>query len=208
MFLITPENMILLIAAYLIGSIPTALWVGKAFYNVDLREKGSRNAGATNTIRILGVKTGVPVLVFDIFKGFIATKLTAFLDPNLGNLVITQVKLLLGLIAVMGHLFPIFAQFQGGKGIATLLGIFFGIHPLSALVSLGIFAVGFTATRIVSVSSLLAVTAYPIITWFIFNEKNTTFTAFILLFVAVVWYTHRHNLRRILKGKEKRISLR
>ncbi len=208
MNLVTPEKIAILLLAYIIGSIPTSLWVGKLFYNVDLRERGSRNAGATNTIRVLGIRVGLPVLVFDMFKGYLATTLTGFLRPDLGDEVIIQMKLLFGLIAVTGHLFPVFAGFRGGKGIATLMGIFIGLYPLPALVTLGIFLLVFIGTRIVSVSSLIAITLYPAVTWLLFGIHNKTFTAFTMLFVLIVWYTHRENLKRLVKGKEKKISLR
>lgn len=207
MFLLTPLTIGLLLVAYLVGAIPTALWVGKSLYRIDLREYGSRNAGATNTIRVLGLKAGIPVLLFDILKGFATTQLAYLTAGSPGSDALIQVKLLMGLIAITGHLFPVFASFKGGKGIATLLGVFLGIHPLSAVVSLGIFAVAFAGTRIVSVGSLLAVTAYPFITWFGFGLENPVFTGFAVFFVLVVWYTHRENLKRLAKGEEKRIRL-
>lgn len=207
MFLLTPLNFAIILLAYLIGSIPTALWVGKQFYRIDLREQGSRNAGATNTIRVLGLKVGIPVLLFDVLKGFSATQLSLLMPQDLNPEALLQVKLLLGLIAVTGHLFPVFASFRGGKGIATLLGVFLGIHPPSALVSLGVFALIFGFSRIVSVGSLVAVTAYPFISWFGFSIHNPVYVGFTLFFVAVVWYTHRSNLKRLLKGEEKKIKL-
>lgn len=208
MDLVTPEKIAILLLAYFIGAIPTSLWVGQLFHNVDIRERGSRNAGATNTIRVLGFKVGLPVLIFDMFKGYLATTLTAFLRPDLGNEIIIQMKLLFGLLAVTGHLFPVFANFRGGKGIATLMGIFIGLYPIPAFVTLGVFILVFISSRIVSVSSLVAITLYPAINWVVFDIQNKTFTAFTLLFVAIAWYTHRENLKRLFKGKEKKISLR
>jgi glycerol-3-phosphate acyltransferase PlsY len=209
MNLVTPEILAAVLLAYLIGSIPTSLWVGRFLYNIDLREHGSYNAGATNTVRVLGVKVGLPVLIFDIFKGYVATQLSTYFSGYVeGEYFIVQLKLLLGLIAVTGHLFPIFAGFKGGKGIATLLGIFIGLYPLPAFVSLGIFLLIFTVTRIVSLSSLAAITAYPIITYFFFQIHNLFFTTFAVIFVGIAWYTHRQNIKRLLKGKEKKISLR
>lgn len=209
MNLVTPELLAAVLLAYLIGSIPTSLWVGKFLYNIDLREHGSYNAGATNTVRVLGVKVGLPVLIFDILKGYAATQLSTFFSGYVeGDYFMVQLKLLLGFIAVTGHLFPIFAGFKGGKGIATLLGIFIGLYPIPAFVSIGIFLVIFIATRIVSVSSLAAITAYPLITYFLFQIHNLFFTAFTVIFVCIAWYTHRQNIKRVLKGKEKKISLR
>jgi glycerol-3-phosphate acyltransferase PlsY len=209
MNLVTPELLAVVLLAYLIGSIPTSLWVGKFFYNIDLREHGSYNAGATNTVRVLGVKVGLPVLLFDIFKGYAATQLSTFFSGYVeGDSFMVQLKLLLGFIAVTGHLFPIFAGFKGGKGIATLLGIFIGLYPFPAFVSIGIFLVVFIITRIVSVSSLAAITAYPFITYFVFQIHNLFFTTFAVIFVGIAGYTHRQNIKRLLKGKEKKISLR
>lgn len=209
MNLLTPELLAAVLLAYLIGSIPTSLWVGRFLYNIDLREHGSYNAGATNTVRVLGVKVGLPVLIFDIFKGYAATQLSTFFSGYVeGDYFMVQLKLLLGFIAVTGHLFPIFAGFKGGKGIATLLGIFIGLYPLPAFVSIGIFLVVFTLTRIVSVSSLAAITAYPFITYFLFQIHNLFFTTFAVIFVGIAWYTHRQNIKRLFKGKEKKISLR
>ncbi len=209
MNLITPELLAAVLLAYLIGSIPTSLWVGRFLYNIDLREHGSYNAGATNTVRVLGVKVGLPVLIFDILKGYAATQLSTFFSGYTeGEYFMVQLKLLLGFIAVTGHLFPVFAGFKGGKGIATLLGIFIGLYPLPAFVSIGVFLLIFTITRIVSVSSLAGITVYPLVTYFLFQIHNPFFTTFAVLFVGIAWYTHRQNIKRLLKGKEKKISLR
>lgn len=202
------SNLFLFFLAYLLGSIPTSLWAGKFFHRIDIRHYGSKNAGATNTLRVLGVRTGVPVLLFDIFKGWLATRL-AFMMPLTENAdtVIIQLKLLFGLFAVLGHLFPIFARFKGGKGIATLFGMFLGIHPLSALIALGIFALVFITTKIVSVSSILAVISYPIISIFGFGIRDHLFIVICLLFVGIVLLTHISNIRRLAKGKEPQLKI-
>ncbi len=197
------HNIVLILLAYLLGAIPTALWSGKIFHKKDIRKHGSKNAGATNTIRVLGLKTGIPVLIFDILKGYAATQLALLMTID-GNPI--QLQLLLGLLAVGGHLFPVFANFNGGKGIATLLGMFLGIHYLSALIALAIFVLIFATSRIVSLGSIIAVLAYPAICWFLFDIKNTFFIGVTLFLVFIVIYTHRGNIIRLLKGQEKQLS--
>lgn len=198
------QNIGLIISAYLVGAIPTALWSGKLFHKKDIRKHGSKNAGATNTIRVLGLKTGIPVLLFDILKGYAATQLAFLMTVDTNTI---QLQLLLGLFAVGGHLFPVFANFKGGKGIATLLGMFLSIHYLSALMALAIFIIIFAISRIVSLGSILAVLAYPAISWYLFNLKNPFFLGVTLFFVFIVVYTHRENIIRLLKGEEKKLSL-
>lgn len=202
------NNLLLLVLAYLLGSIPTSLWVGKIFHQIDIREHGSKNAGATNTVRVLGAKTGIPVLLFDIFKGWLATRLV-FLLPLTGNSapIIIQFQLLFGLIAVLGHLFPVFARFNGGKGIATLFGMFLGIHAISALIALGVFLVIFIITRIVSASSITAVISYPLISIWGFGITEPLFIGICLLFVAIVLLTHQSNLQRLANGTEPKLKL-
>lgn len=204
MSFLTLPHIGLLLLAYLLGAIPTSLWTGKLIHGLDIRQHGSQNAGATNTIRVLGLSTGIPVLLFDIFKGWVATQL-AFLFSLQEDLI--AIKLLLGLLAVTGHLFPIFARFKGGKGIATLFGMFLGIHALSALIALGIFILIFGLTRIVSLGSIIAVISYPLISSLLFGLTNQVFLAVTLFFVILVLYTHRENIKRLLKGKEKQLSL-
>jgi len=143
--MLTPLSISVLILAYLCGSIPTAVWIGQAFYGVDVREYGSGNAGATNTFRVLGKKAGIPVMLLDILKGFTATNL-AFLIPIVGpHSTYISYQLALGIAAVMGHLFPVFAGFRGGKGVATLFGMVLAhvvqqprVAPMIALLSLSL----------------------------------------------------------------------
>src|SRR5574343_1108513 len=128
--------------SYLIGTMPTALWVGKAFFGIDIREHGSGNSGATNTFRVLGKKAGTAVLLIDVIKGLTAASLVRYLDFfEIDTVRFVNLQLLFGLSSVLGHIFPIYAKFKGGKGIATLLGMVIGIHYLSALVCLGLFVV-------------------------------------------------------------------
>jgi glycerol-3-phosphate acyltransferase PlsY len=126
-----------LVAAYLFGSIPTAVWIGQAFYGIDVREYGSGNAGATNTFRVLGKSAGIAVMTLDIFKGWTATNLAYLIGLSVTgpqhSVQFVNYQLALGIIAVMGHLFPIFAGFRGGKGIATLFGMILAVHAQAAL---------------------------------------------------------------------------
>ncbi len=200
-------NFTLFILAYLLGSIPTAVWTGKLVHKVDIRKHGSFNAGATNMIRVLGAKTGIPVLIFDIIKGWFATYLVYFFTDIIGNEEqIIELKLFLGLLAVFGHLYPVFANFKGGKGIATIFGMFLGLHASSALITLGIFVLVFLLFKIVSLSSMVAVLAYPIISYFGFDMQNHYFIAATLFFAVLVIFTHRKNIDRLRKGQEKKLS--
>src|ERR1700710_207258 len=165
--MITVYSISALILAYLCGSIPTAVWIGLAFYGVDVREYGSGNAGATNTFRVLGKKAGIPVMLLDILKGFTATNL-AFLIPITGpHSTYISYQLALGIAAVMGHLFPVFAGFRGGKGIATLFGMILAIQLQAALLCVCVFIVVLLITRYVSLSSIMAGFTYPIAVTFI-----------------------------------------
>src|SRR6201747_1520560 len=170
--MITVYSISALILAYLCGSIPTAVWIGLAFYGVDVREYGSGNAGATNTFRVLGKKAGIPVMLIDILKGFTATNL-AFLIPIPGphsNYISYQ--LALGIAAVMGHLFPVFAGFRGGKGIATLFGMVLAIHLQAALLCVIVFILVLLITRYVSLSSIVAGFSYTIGVTFVFPSNK------------------------------------
>src|ERR1700761_12778 len=158
--MITIGSISMLILAYLCGSIPTAVWIGQAFYGVDVREYGSGNAGATNTFRVLGKKAGIPVMLLDILKGWTATNLAYFIGVSTtgsyNSVAYTNYALALGIAAVMGHLFPVFAGFRGGKGIATLLGMVLAIHLQAALLCIFVFIVTLFITRYVSLGSILA----------------------------------------------------
>ena len=200
---------IALFVAYVIGSIPTAVWAGKLLAGIDVREHGSGNAGATNTLRVLGPGIAVPVLLIDIAKGLLATRLVFlnFFETGfiLSNTVETQ--LILGIAAVVGHIFPLFASFRGGKGIATFFGIIIGIHTPSALICLGVFVLVVTLTRFVSLGSILGAVFYPIVLIFIFGMNSIFIKIFAILIPLIVIYTHRKNIDRLLKGEESKIKL-
>jgi glycerol-3-phosphate acyltransferase PlsY len=190
------------LAAYLIGSIPSAVWVGKTFYKIDVREHGSGNAGSTNTFRLLGFKPGLAVFIMDVVKGFCAVKLSEFLPLAHSGEIWEISKIGLGFLAVIGHIFPVFAQFRGGKGVATMLGIVFGIHIFAALAAFGVWIVVFTISRIVSLSSIVAGIAFPLILIFVFSEKSLSLIIFSAVTSVLLIITHKKNIKRLMDGTE------
>jgi acyl phosphate:glycerol-3-phosphate acyltransferase len=203
------NEVLLILLAYLIGSIPTAVWVSKRFFNIDIRDYGSGNAGATNTFRVLGKKWGSMVMLIDVLKGVLATSLYIMLPFYMTNeLHRTNLMIGLGLAAVLGHIFPLFAGFRGGKGVATLLGMAVAIQPIVAVCCLVVFLIVLTLTRFVSFSSILAGISFMVFILFIFNEKETLYRIFAVLVALMVVLTHQKNLGRILRGTESKIPSR
>lgn len=201
-------NILLVILAYLLGSIPTAVWIGKIFYKKDVRDFGSKNAGATNTFRVLGVKAGIPVLILDLLKGFVAVKLTLLsVIPESGNENFIIFQLLLGTASVIGHIYPVFAGFRGGKGVATMAGFVLAIHPLATLISIGIFIIVLLLSKYVSLSSLSAGFAFPVLIIFVFKTQEVSLIIFSILVTVLLVFTHRKNISRLLHGKELKAKL-
>jgi acyl phosphate:glycerol-3-phosphate acyltransferase len=199
-------EIILIILAYLIGSIPTAVWISKSVFGIDIREYGSGNSGATNTFRILGSKWGSIVMLVDVTKGIIATSLYIFIPFYLTNeLARTNFMIALGMVAILGHIFPIWANFRGGKGVATLLGMALAIQPMVALICLGVFLITLFSTRFVSLSSMLAGVAFMVLILFIFNERETVYRLFAIIVALMVVITHQKNIGRLLKGTENKV---
>ena len=198
---------LLIIAAYLLGSIPTAVWIGKAFFSIDVREFGSGNAGATNTFRVLGKSAGIPVLIIDILKGTAAVSLSYFSGFEINSTAFINVQLVLGVAALLGHIFPIFAGFRGGKGVATILGIVICILPAASALSLVVFLVVLFSTRIVSLSSMLAGVAFPFILHLLLNNTNQVLTIFSIVVAVLLLITHRKNIGRLLRREESRVRL-
>lgn len=197
-----------MVIAYLIGSIPTSVWWGKAFFAVDVREHGSRNAGATNTFRVLGAKAGVPVLIIDILKGFLPVRLLpnlTDLEPDTAPWMWLRVALVGA--AVIGHLYPVFAGFKGGKGVATSLGGVLAVHPGAAAICVLVFAIVFFLSRYVSLGSLCAAVAFPLAVILIYKEFSAVKIGFAVVLCLLVFYTHRENIGRLLRGEENRMSL-
>jgi len=200
------EIVILIIISYLLGSIPTSVWIGKYFYKIDVRQVGSGSSGATNTFRTLGTKAAIPVLFIDIFKGFLATKMPSILFESI-NFDFFQTQMICGLIAVFGHIFPIFAGFRGGKGIATLTGVILGISPLVLLFAFPVFILTLIISHYVSLGSILATISIPFVYYFILGKNENYFLFFSLLIILIVICTHWKNIFRLLNGKENVFSL-
>jgi len=195
-----------IILAYLLGSIPSAVWIGKLFHNIDVREHGSGNAGTTNTIRVLGWATGIPVLLFDIVKGWLAAMLPVFFHiADHGSALLTNLQIIAGIIAITGHIFPLFAGFRGGKGVATVFGVFLALQPLLTICCMGVFLVVLLITGIVSVSSMIAGIAFPVFLFLFFNTPSVLFKIFSIIICVALVVTHRKNLGRIRRGEEPKL---
>lgn len=201
------DNLLLLIEAYLMGSIPTAVWVGKAFYNKDVREFGSGNAGATNVFRVLGKKAGIPVLIIDIVKGYLAVTLAFYSNYQVGSAEFINLQLVLGVMALLGHVFPVFASFRGGKGIASLLGIIIAVSPYPAIIAIFMFLTVFLISGIVSLGSMTAAVFFPIIIIFIFKVETPSLIVFSILIAIMVLITHKKNIGRLYRGEEPKTPL-
>ena len=202
------KEFLLIITAYLIGSIPTALLISRKYFGIDIREYGSGNMGATNAFRILGSKFGTIIMVLDVLKGMLAVGLFYLLPFYVSNeFERTNFMIALGLSAVIGHIFPVFADFKGGKGVATILGMLLAIQPFVALTCIGVFLVVLFLTRYVSLSSILGAIMLPICVLWIWNEDELTYRIFAILVAAMVIITHQKNISRIIKGAENRVPI-
>ncbi len=202
------KEFLLIILAYLIGSIPIALIISKKFFGIDIRDYGSGNMGATNAFRILGPKFGTIIMVLDILKGMTAVGLFYFLPYYLSDeLARTNFMMGLGLAAVIGHIFPIFAGFKGGKGVATLLGMLIAVQPVVAVCCVAVFVIVLLLTRYVSLSSILGAIMLPISVLWIWNEHELSYRIFALSVALLVIITHQKNIGRLIKGRENRIPI-
>ena len=198
---------ILLVLAYFIGSIPTAVWISKWVYGIDIREHGSGNSGATNAFRILGPKAGSMVMFIDMLKGLLAVKL-AFISPlHVYSEPFIDLQIFLGLFAVVGHIFPIWADFRGGKGIATLFGMILAIQYMVAFSLVGVFFLMLFVTRYVSLSSITASITFPLLILFIFNEHELSYRLFAISTAFLVVLTHHKNIGRLISGNENKVPL-
>jgi len=206
--MITFEIIILVFLSYLTGAFPSAVWVGKVFYNIDVREYGSGNAGATNTFRILGKWAGIPVLFMDIFKGWLVVNYVYFIsDVSLfSNELLFESKLIFGISAVIGHIFPIFSGFRGGKGIATMLGLLIGLHFQAALFSFFIFILVCLISKYISLSSIIASISFPFFVMIILNSTNFSLNLFSIFVPILSLITHQKNIERLIRGNETKIK--
>lgn len=202
------NELLLIILAYLIGSIPTSLIVSRTQFNIDIRDYGSGNAGATNTFRVLGSRWGTFVMIMDMLKGLIAVKLALLLPYYIENeFERTNFQIGLGLAAVLGHIFPIWAEFRGGKGVATLFGLIIAISPWTALSCIGVFLLVLYLTRFVSLSSILASLAFPVFILIVFNVDNIAYRIFAIAVALLVIMTHQKNIGRLLSGSESKVPI-
>jgi glycerol-3-phosphate acyltransferase PlsY len=207
------EGLILILISasigYLLGSIPTAVWISKAYFGIDVREHGSKNAGATNTFRVLGKKPGTIVLIIDIFKGIIASMFPIiFIEQyDLSYAMIISLRLISSISAMIGHVLPIFARFKGGKGVATSLGVLIGLQPLGALICLIVFLIVFISSRYVSLGAIISALLYPIIVSIVDPKVLLHEMIFTVILSSAVIFTHRKNITRLFKGEENKMNL-
>ncbi len=194
--------------AYLMGSIPFAILVGRKFYGIDVREHGSGNAGATNVFRVLGKGPGTVVLLLDILKGFFAVQLAyLMLKAGGGAGAVVQMEsyfspVIFGILAVVGHMLPVFAKFKGGKGVATLFGMIIALDPRVAGLGLLVFVIVNIITGYVSVGSMVAGLSIPVLIVGVFGYRDLSVVVFSLAVAVLVVYTHRKNIKRLMAGEE------
>ncbi|MDX1637433.1 MAG: glycerol-3-phosphate 1-O-acyltransferase PlsY [Balneolaceae bacterium] len=210
---------VVVLLSYLVGSIPSSIWVGKLVKGVDIRNYGSGNAGATNTFRLLGWKPGVVVLLIDFMKGFVSSLWISQLAYQIGSGPVSVIpnwsvdpflQILCGVVAVVGHMFPLYSNFEGGKGMATAAGMLSGIEPISVAITAGVFLIVMLTSHYVSLASLIGAFIYPIILVILKYGFGWPLDGSILIFGALVGLgiiiKHRGNIRRLMKGEENRIS--
>ena len=206
-----------MIVAYLLGSIPSAVWIGKKYYGIDIREHGSKNAGTTNMLRVLGKRAALPVFIIDFFKGFVAVILTSLMryDDNVDEAWIINLRIIATVFVVLGHIYPIFAGFKGGKGVATLLGAGTGIYAPILLLCFGVWCLVFAIWHYVSLASMVAGCCYPTFV-LIFSTmtydpaapfESIPFIIFSWVVAILLVLTHRKNIERLREGTESKIYL-
>lgn len=203
-----------LVVAYLLGSVSSAVWIARTRHGINIREHGSGNAGATNILRVLGPKAALPVFVFDFLKGLAAVQFIRFtaLDNQLNPELYTGYEIALGICAVIGHIFPVFASFRGGKGVATVAGVLVAISPYPMLMALAVFLVTFLTTRYVSLSSIMAALTFPLFVILLFGmilkTASITLQCFSIIASSMIIITHRKNIKRLRNGTENKISFK
>ncbi|MDQ7064175.1 MAG: glycerol-3-phosphate 1-O-acyltransferase PlsY [candidate division KSB1 bacterium] len=202
--------LVIALAGYLLGSIPTAIIVSKVFHGIDIREHGSGNAGATNVFRVLGWKSALLVMLVDVGKGLVATLYASQLVFAPVMVEPVYLKLLAGLAAVFGHIWTIFGGFRGGKGVGTAAGMLLALYPIAVLICLGIFVIVVYTTRYVSLGSITAAVSLPIVL-LIMKQGFHKFVepelmAFSVFIAVLIVFTHRSNIRRLISGTENRFG--
>lgn len=201
------EYAIVAVISYLIGSIPTALWAGRIVRGIDIREYGSGNVGTTNTFRVLGWKAGVVVAAVDLWKGWFCANMVAKIVPHHPEYHVL-VSMVAGLVAVIGHMYPLYSNFKGGKGALTAGGVMLGVVPISALFAISVFLIVLFTTRFASLASIVAVISFPIIVQFNL-DKSVDDGPYILIAGVIIPVSviikHRSNIVRLFKGTENRL---
>lgn len=198
----------LVVVAYLLGSIPSAVMIGKKYYGIDIREHGSKNAGSTNVLRVLGRRAALPVFVLDFLKGFVAVTLMGLLEYNdsLSPECIINIRIIAVFAAVLGHIFPVFAGFKGGKGVATLVGSLTGIYPPIMLLCLTVWFIVLLFSHYVSLSSMVGGVCFPIFTILSpVANQSIVFIVFSFVVALLLIWTHRKNIERLYGGVESKI---
>ncbi len=208
-----PQYLLLIPLAYIIGSFSGAISLGKLFYGVDVRDYGSKNPGANNVQRVLGWQPALFVFVFDILKGVAAVSLVRFTSLEQGTNLYVIAQIVLGTASVAGHIFPLFFGFKGGKGVATLTGVLWAIHPPAVLICFSVFLVAFAITRYVSFSAIIGITLFPFFVNLIFGEfgqegVTITLRLFSIAVAIIIWLTHLSNIKRIISGTEEKFRLK
>ena len=188
----------LIILSYFFGAIPSGVWIGKIFKNIDVRDYGSKNSGATNSYRVLGAKLGITVLIIDVLKGYIPLYIASKFNLKYNDLVI------LGLVAILAHTFSCFISFKGGKGVATSLGVFLFLIPVITLILLVIFILVVYFTKYISLGSITAAFLLPIFTFFT-HRDTYLFTLSVVIAIFVI-YRHKTNISRLLSGTENKFK--
>ncbi|MEI6060652.1 MAG: glycerol-3-phosphate 1-O-acyltransferase PlsY [Bacteroidota bacterium] len=198
------------VVAYLMGSFSSAVWIGKWFYDTDVRTQGSGNAGATNTIRVLGIKAGIIVMILDIVKAWCAVMLARFIATGRINPdQLVEYQMIVGALAVLGHVFPVFTGFKGGKGVASLVGVIIALYsPFIFLIVLSWFIVVFILTRYVSLASISAAILFSVLAIFIFPQQNTYLIILAAMIAIFIPLTHFKNIKRLLRGEESKLTFR
>lgn len=196
-----------IILGYLLGSIPSAVWIGKQFFGKDVRQFGSGNAGATNTFRVLGTVAGIIVLSADILKGFLAVMIPVWLQIGFNYKGGAEdLAMVCGVAAVLGHLYPIFAKFKGGKGVATALGIMLAAAPFASLSAAGVFLIIWLSFGYVSLASILGAVSFPIFLFTLFYPEGNILKVAAIILPLLILFTHRTNVSKLLKGTENKTT--
>ena len=205
--MIEVQDIVLVIMAYLVGSIPSSVWIGKRFYGTDVRDHGSKNPGATNTLRTLGKKAGFIVLLVDILKGWLAVSLVCLSSYPSGSSTRIHLEVAMAISAIIGHIFPIYAGFRGGKGVATTMGIIMGISPPIALLCIVVFSLVLIVFHYVSLASMIAVISFPVWMAYLYKASHPWLVAFSIILPVLVIITHRKNISRLLKKEESELHI-